>query len=205
MRESESNSRTVSGPPSCKYFSRGLLADMKLASNRWLGIRSVSISVRPQDRAFTKSDNDLSVQHDQREFRSIDSYIYRWSKSESGIPHSLSCLTDENVGLGPKRPHAVFYGAERLFACHAVLLSVTTPPSRLPMSEIFPKLNAIIGRPLHAIVERSTQSVQCHQAFNNANDVRSRRGSVNKAKGAMLDGLSHVRNLLALCRDNKGR
>jgi hypothetical protein len=124
---------------------------------------------------------------------------------ELGIPHSLSCLTDKMVGLGLKRLHAAFYDGERLFAHHSVVRSDTTPPLRLPMRGASLKLIAKICRPFHAVFERSTQSVQRQQAFNNTDDFRGRRGSVKKSQGAMFYGLPHVSYLLSLCRDNKRR
>jgi hypothetical protein len=104
-----------------------------------------------------------------------------------------------------KRLHAAFYDGERLLAHRSVVLSDTIPPLQLPMCGAPPKLIANIGRPLHAIFERGTQSVQRQQIFNNTDDVRGRRGSVKKPQGAMFYGLPYVSYFLSLCRDNKGR
>jgi len=43
VRESDWNSWSVSGLPCRKYSSTGVLADMKLAIKRWIGIVSVSV------------------------------------------------------------------------------------------------------------------------------------------------------------------
>ena len=82
--------------------------------------------------------------------------------SESGIPHSLSGLAYEFVGLSLKRLHAAFYGGERLFAHHSVLLVCTTPPCDFyewgP-----PEVDRDNWLPTSFELQRNTQSVQRQQ------------------------------------------
>jgi hypothetical protein len=103
------------------------------------------------------------------------------------------------IGLGLKCQRAAFYGRERLFAHHSVVLSGIAQHSGLT-NEVPPKLMAILGRPRRATFKRTTQLV-----FNDADDVRGRRGSVQEPKGALLYGLPHGSDFLSLRRDNKGR
>lgn len=72
VRDSESNSLTVSRPPSCKYFSTGELADIKLAIRRWLGSISVSIALSRLGIEGSQSRSRLrSIPQGPRDFKSL--------------------------------------------------------------------------------------------------------------------------------------
>ena len=100
------------------------------------------------------------------------------------------------VGIGLQCLHNSFNGGECLFAHHSVLLSGPAQHLRALMNGVSLQLITIIGRPLRASCEGTTQTVQRQQAFNDADDVRGRRGFRAEIRGPLALWLAARQRLL---------